>query len=74
MTSLPSIASAMSLTRRGIGGQRRGRAASAVRREPGRQCKMAGPLVADAMVEIAHKATGIDAFDAETYRETKHRA
>ncbi len=30
---------------------------------------MPGPLVADAMIEEAHKATGIDAFDAETYRE-----
>jgi hypothetical protein len=30
---------------------------------------MANPLIADAMVEQAHKTTGIDAFDSETYRE-----
>ena len=30
---------------------------------------MANPLVADAMIEEAHKVTGIGAFDAETYRE-----
>lgn len=30
---------------------------------------MAQQLVADAIIEQAHKDTGIDAFDAETYRE-----
>jgi Sulfotransferase family len=30
---------------------------------------MAKPLVVDTMIEEAHKATGIGAFDAETYRE-----
>src|SRR5579859_4308199 len=30
---------------------------------------MAKPLVVDALIEQAHEATGIDAFDAETFRE-----
>ena len=30
---------------------------------------MAEPISVDALIEQAHKDTGIDAFDAETYRE-----
>ena len=30
---------------------------------------MAKPLNADAMIEEAHKATGVDAFDCDSYRE-----
>jgi Sulfotransferase family len=73
LTSLPTIALAMSLASQRIGEGLEKKCAKSLLGKAhdlfGRVMDMTTPLNANALIEEAHRATGIDAFDAETYRE-----